>query len=161
MLSVGIGLSVNNAKAVLEALLGIESEFTRTPEVPAWRRAGDEWRQKRYRGSVNFVPFVELLLGLYFTVMAFYAATNGIYGTLPFILLFQAGFLYAAALSLFQNVGKLDAGRASRRRKIGRVSGRREARHGHPRQDRPDPRRLRPGGPGGGAPAAAASAPRA
>ena len=31
VLSVGIGLSVNNAKAVIEALLGIESEFTRTP----------------------------------------------------------------------------------------------------------------------------------
>ena len=69
VLSVGIGLSVNNAKAVIEALLGMDSEFTRTPKYRV-EGASDDWRQKRYRGSLNFVPFVELLLGAYFTVMA-------------------------------------------------------------------------------------------
>ncbi len=44
------------------------------------------------------------MLGLYFSAMAVYAAAYGIYGTLPFILLFQAGFLYVAGFSLFQNV---------------------------------------------------------
>ncbi len=107
VLSVGIGLSVNNARAVLEALLGHQSEFTRTPKY-AVERAGDEWRQKRYRGAVNFVPFLELLLGIYFTYMAVYAATNGIFGTLPFIFIFQFGFLYTGFLSLSQNLGKLD-----------------------------------------------------
>jgi hypothetical protein len=56
---------------------------------------------------VSFVPFVELLLGVYFTAMAYYALANEIYGTLPFILLFQFGFLYASSLSLFQNAGKV------------------------------------------------------
>ncbi len=107
VLAVGIGLSVNNTKAVLEALLGHESEFTRTPKYRV-EGASDEWKQKRYRGTLSFLPFVELLLGLYFTAMAGYAFVNGIYGTLPFILIFQFGFLYAATLSLFQNVGKLD-----------------------------------------------------
>jgi cellulose synthase/poly-beta-1,6-N-acetylglucosamine synthase-like glycosyltransferase len=111
VLSVGIGLSVNNAKAVLEALFGHESEFTRTPKYCV-EGARDEWKQKRYRGTLNFVPFVELLLGVYFTVMAYYAITNGILGTLPFIFLFQFGFLYASAMSLFQNVWKLDLVRA-------------------------------------------------
>jgi len=106
VLSVGIGLSVNNAKAVIEALVGHDSEFTRTPKYRV-EAAGDDWRLKRYRGSLNFVPFVELALGLYFTVMAYYAAVNGILGTLPFIFLFQFGFLYAALLSLFQGF-KLD-----------------------------------------------------
>jgi cellulose synthase/poly-beta-1,6-N-acetylglucosamine synthase-like glycosyltransferase len=107
VLSVGIGLSVSNAKAVMEAILGIESEFTRTPKYGV-EGAGDDWRQKRYRGNVTLLPFVELLLGLYFTTMMYYAASNGIYGTLPFIVLFQAGFLHASAMSLFQNLGKLD-----------------------------------------------------
>ena len=53
------------------------------------------------------MPFVELLLGAYFTVMAYYAVVNGIFGTLPFILIFQFGFLYAGLLSLFQGLGKL------------------------------------------------------
>jgi cellulose synthase/poly-beta-1,6-N-acetylglucosamine synthase-like glycosyltransferase len=104
VLSVGIGLSVNNAKAVVEALIGLDSEFTRTPKYRV-EMAGDDWKAKRYRGSLNFWPFIELLLGLYFTVMAYYAAVNGIYGTLPFIFLFQFGFLYAALLSLFQGFG--------------------------------------------------------
>jgi cellulose synthase/poly-beta-1,6-N-acetylglucosamine synthase-like glycosyltransferase len=107
VLAVGIGLSVNNAKAVVEALLGLDSEFTRTPKYRV-EGAGDDWRLKRYRGNVNFVPFVELALGAYFTIMAYYAAINGIFGTLPFIVLFQFGFLYAALLSLFQGFGKLD-----------------------------------------------------
>jgi len=106
VLAVGIGLSVNNAKAVVEALLGHESGFTRTPKYRV-EGVADDWKQKRYRGAVSFVPFVELLLGIYFSAMAYYAFSNEIYGTLPFILIFQFGFLYAAALSLFQNVGKL------------------------------------------------------
>jgi cellulose synthase/poly-beta-1,6-N-acetylglucosamine synthase-like glycosyltransferase len=105
-LAVGIGLSVNNSKAVLEALFGYQSEFTRTPKYRV-ESAADDWKQKRYRGSLSFIPFVELLLGIDFTAMAYYAFTAGIYTTLPFILLFQFGFLYTAALSLFQNVGRL------------------------------------------------------
>jgi cellulose synthase/poly-beta-1,6-N-acetylglucosamine synthase-like glycosyltransferase len=107
VLAVGIGLSVNNAKAVLEGLLGMQSDFARTPKYGV-ESAGDDWRQKRYRGHVDFVPFVELVLGTYFTLMAYYAATNEIYGTLPFIFLFQWGFLYAAVMSLFQSFAKLD-----------------------------------------------------
>ncbi len=105
VLSVGIGLSVNNALAVMEGLFGRKSEFIRTPKYHV-ENAGDEWKQKRYRGGVSFVPFVELALGLYFTAMAAYAVAYGIYGTLPFILIFQAGFLYAACLSLFQDVAR-------------------------------------------------------
>ena len=107
VLAVGIGLTVSNAKAVMEAVFGIESEFTRTPKYGV-EGVGDDWRQKRYRGNVTLLPFVELLMGLYFTIMMYYAASNGIYGTLPFIVLFQAGFLHASAMSLFQNLGKLD-----------------------------------------------------
>ena len=107
VLAVGIGLSVSNAKGVLEALLGLDSEFTRTPKYGV-ERCSDDWRHKRYRGNVTLVPYIELLLGVYFTLMAYYAASNEIFGTLPFIVLFQAGFLYAAFLSLFQNFTGLE-----------------------------------------------------
>ena len=103
-LAVGIGISVNNAKAVVEALVGHQSEFKRTPKYKVEGQSDTTWKQKRYRGTINWVPFVELGLGLYFTAMAYYAATNDIWGTLPFVCLFQAGFLYSACLSLFQNL---------------------------------------------------------
>ena len=107
VLSVGIGLSVSNAKAVMEAILGIESEFTRTPKYGV-ELCSDDWRQKRYRGNVTLVPYIELLLGVYFTFMAYYALSNDILGTLPFILLFQVGFLYAGFLSVIQNFTGLE-----------------------------------------------------
>jgi cellulose synthase/poly-beta-1,6-N-acetylglucosamine synthase-like glycosyltransferase len=106
VLSLGIGISVNNTKAVIEALLGHQSGFKRTPKYKV-EGAGDDWKQKRYKGALDFVPFLELALAFYFTAMAVYAVTNDIYGTLPFILLFQFGFFYAAGLSLFQNVTTL------------------------------------------------------
>jgi hypothetical protein len=35
----------------------------------------------------------------------FYALANGIYGTVPFLMLFQVGFLYTGMLSLLQQYG--------------------------------------------------------
>jgi hypothetical protein len=101
LISIGIGLSVNNTKAVLEALFDKKTEFTRTPK---YRIEGDsdEWVTKRYRQSVTVQPLVELGLGFYFTATVFYALANGIYGTLPFLVLFQIGFLYTGLLSVVQ-----------------------------------------------------------
>jgi hypothetical protein len=48
---------------------------------------------------------VEIALGLYFTMTVFYALANGIYGTLPFLVLFQVGFLYTGLLSVLQQFG--------------------------------------------------------
>src|SRR5262245_34025056 len=101
LMSVGIGLSINNTRAVFEALFNKQSEFARTPK---YRIEGDadEWVGKRYRQSVTIQPIVELFLGLYFTWTVFYALANGIYGTLPFLVLFQVGFLYTGLLSVVQ-----------------------------------------------------------
>jgi cellulose synthase/poly-beta-1,6-N-acetylglucosamine synthase-like glycosyltransferase len=101
LISIGIGLCVNNTKAVLEALFDKKTEFTRTPK---YRIEGDsdEWVTKRYRQSVTVQPLIELGLGFYFTATVFYALANGIYGTLPFLVLFQIGFLYTGLLSIVQ-----------------------------------------------------------
>jgi glycosyltransferase involved in cell wall biosynthesis len=101
LMSVGIGLSINNTRAVLEALFNKQSEFARTPK---YRIEGDsdEWVDKRYHQSVAVQPLIELALGLYFTATVFYALANQIYGTVPFLILFQVGFLYTGLLSVVQ-----------------------------------------------------------
>jgi cellulose synthase/poly-beta-1,6-N-acetylglucosamine synthase-like glycosyltransferase len=101
LMSVGIGLSVNNTRAVFEALFNKQSEFARTPKYRIEANA-DEWVGKKYRQSVAVQPLIELGLGLYFTATVFYALANGIYGTLPFLVLFQVGFLYTGLLSVVQ-----------------------------------------------------------
>jgi cellulose synthase/poly-beta-1,6-N-acetylglucosamine synthase-like glycosyltransferase len=101
LMSIGIGLAVNNTKAVFEALLNKESEFARTPKYHIESNS-DEWISKKYRQSFVVQPLIELALGLYFTATVFYALANGIYGTLPFLVLFQIGFLYTGLLSVIQ-----------------------------------------------------------
>jgi cellulose synthase/poly-beta-1,6-N-acetylglucosamine synthase-like glycosyltransferase len=101
LMSIGIGLSINNTRAVFEALFNKQSEFARTPKYRI-EGAADEWIGKRYHQSVAVQPLIELALGLYFTATVFYALANQIYGTLPFLVLFQVGFLYTGLLSIVQ-----------------------------------------------------------
>jgi cellulose synthase/poly-beta-1,6-N-acetylglucosamine synthase-like glycosyltransferase len=101
LMSIGIGLSINNTRAVFEVLFNKASEFTRTPKYRIEKDA-DEWVGKKYRQSVAVQPLIELALGLYFTATVFYALANQIYGTVPFLVLFQIGFLYTGLLSIVQ-----------------------------------------------------------
>src|SRR3954465_457561 len=101
LMSIGIGLSVNNTRAVIEALFHKESEFARTPKYGI-EQDSDEWVGKKYHQSVGVQPLIELALGLYFTATVFYALVNQIYATLPFLMLFQIGFLYTGLLSILQ-----------------------------------------------------------
>jgi cellulose synthase/poly-beta-1,6-N-acetylglucosamine synthase-like glycosyltransferase len=101
LMSIGIGLSINNTRAVFEALFNKQSEFNRTPKYRI-EADGDEWVGKKYRQSVAVQPMIELALGLYFTATVFYALANQIYGTVPFLVLFQIGFLYTGLLSIVQ-----------------------------------------------------------
>jgi hypothetical protein len=88
VLALGIGLSVNNAKAVIEGLLGKPSEFVRTPKL-GLLASTEDWRLKRYRGLANWVPYIELALAFYFAAMAVYAVTHGLWGSVPFIQEFE------------------------------------------------------------------------
>ena len=100
-MSIGIGLCINNSRAVFEALFNKQSEFARTPKYHI-EGAADEWIGKKYHQSVAVQPLIELALGLYFTATVFYALANQIYGTIPFLVLFQVGFLYTGLLSIVQ-----------------------------------------------------------
>jgi cellulose synthase/poly-beta-1,6-N-acetylglucosamine synthase-like glycosyltransferase len=101
LMSIGIGLAINNTKAVFEALFNKQTEFARTPKYRIEGQS-DEWIGKKYRQAFVVQPMIELALGLYFTATVFYALANGIYGTLPFLVLFQIGFLYTGLLSIIQ-----------------------------------------------------------
>ncbi|NQW02786.1 MAG: glycosyltransferase [Acidobacteria bacterium] len=105
VMAVGIGLAVNNTKAVFEAMFGDPGEFTRTPKYGISTRR-DDWQHKKYRQSMPIQPFIELALGIYFTVTVIYAMANGIFGTLPFLMLFQFGFMYTGVVSLLQQLGE-------------------------------------------------------
>ncbi len=103
LMSMGIGLSVNNSKAVLEAFFNHKTEFKRTPKFKIEIKK-DRWADKKYKGERNLLPIIELLLGIYFTFNIYFAYVNRIYVSIPFLMIFQIGFFYVAFLSLFQTV---------------------------------------------------------
>lgn len=101
LMSLGIGLTVTNTRAVLEALLGIKSSFKRTPKYRVEKR-GEKSKAAKYRKRLGIVPWVELLIGCYFAVTIWYAISNENYFTVPFLLLFVVGYWYTGLLSLLQ-----------------------------------------------------------
>jgi len=99
LMSVGIGLSVSNSKAVLEALLGIKSSFKRTPKYRIESKK-DRWATKKYLRGTGLMPLLELILGVYFGFVVLYAIMNQNYPTVPFLMLFVVGFTYMGLMSL-------------------------------------------------------------
>ncbi len=99
--AMGIGLAVNNSKAVLEALLGQPSAFVRTPKFGIRDGQGGPVR-KKYRGLRSLQPLVELALGAYFGVILFTTIHYHVWMGVPFTVLFLAGFLYIGCLSLLE-----------------------------------------------------------
>ncbi len=101
VMAVGIGLSVRNAKAVLEALFGVKSEFVRTPKFRIDGQGGT-WKKKLYRNRSGWMPYLEIALGLYFAATIVYSIQNQNYATTPFLFLFVWGFLYTGVMSIAQ-----------------------------------------------------------
>ena len=98
LMSLGIGLSVNNLKAVLEAVFNRRTEFTRTPKYRIEGERG-EWRTKKYRANSNSSLAIEVILALYFLGAILFAIDEGYWSGVPFLLMFFNGFAYTAALS--------------------------------------------------------------
>jgi cellulose synthase/poly-beta-1,6-N-acetylglucosamine synthase-like glycosyltransferase len=101
LMALGIGLTVTNTRAVLEALLGKKSEFARTPKYHVESRK-DKVRTNSYRRRLGWVPWVELLIGCYFAMTVYYAIDNENYITIPFLILFVLGYWYTGLMSLLQ-----------------------------------------------------------
>lgn len=103
MMSLGIGLCINQTRAVFEALFGDESgEFVRTPKHGVVRRF-EGWTAKKYRASKTIIPFIEVSFAIYFAIASVIAINAGHYVSLPFMLLFTLGFAYVGVLSLHQS----------------------------------------------------------
>jgi cellulose synthase/poly-beta-1,6-N-acetylglucosamine synthase-like glycosyltransferase len=101
VMAVGIGISVRNAQAVIEAIIGKKSEFARTPKFKIEGKK-DTFVAKKYRNKAGWMPYAEILLGIYFAATVVYAITNQNFATIPFLLLFVWGYLYTGCMSLGQ-----------------------------------------------------------
>jgi hypothetical protein len=100
-MALGIGLTITNTKAVLEALAGKQSAFVRTPKYRVESRK-DKVRNTKYRKRLGWIPWAELVIGTYFAFTVVYAIQNDNYLTVPFLLLFVFGYWCTGLMSLLQ-----------------------------------------------------------
>ena len=101
LMALGIGLTVTNTKAVMEALFGIKSAFVRTPKYRVALK-GEKSQASKYRKRLVLTPWIELLLGAYFFLAILYTFSNHNYFTAPFLILFVIGYWYTGLMSLLQ-----------------------------------------------------------
>ena len=100
LLALGIGMSINNGKAVLEALLGQESDFVRTPKYGVETQSQIRQQKPKYVAGKSLVLWIEVALALYFLGMMVMAVVRHQWASLPFLGLFFFGFAYVAGGSL-------------------------------------------------------------
>ena len=100
LMSLGVGLAVNNARAVLEALFSYETPFVRTPKYAVQDRDGSRPRH-RYRSLAGWMPALELAFGCYLLVILWTAASNYLWLMSAFLSMFAAGFFYVGLSSWF------------------------------------------------------------
>src|SRR6266446_6312967 len=99
LLALGIGLSLNNARAVLEAIFNHHSDFTRTPKYGIERKS-QPWRTCQYRPIKSTLAIAEMAFALYFSYFVWFAVVHRQFVSVPFLLMFQGGFLYVSLSSL-------------------------------------------------------------
>ena len=102
VMGLGIGLAFSNARAVLEALLGVKSDFVRTPKYRVEETSDATWKRKKYKRKRGWLPLLELGFAFYFLLAILYASRLHMWGTIPFLLLFFFGFGYMGFMSLLQ-----------------------------------------------------------
>ncbi len=102
LMAAGVALTLVNAKAVLEALLGIKTAFARTAKYAIGDRKvkieGGEYRRRS-----GWLPYAELAVGGYFVLMVKFAIDTWNFPAIPFLLLFVAGYWWAGFSTLYQD----------------------------------------------------------
>ncbi len=101
LMALGIGLTITNTRAVLEALAGKQTSFVRTPKYRVASKK-DRVLGAKYRKRLGWVPWIELLIGTYFAFAIYYAIDNENYFTVPFLILFVMGYWVTGLMSLLQ-----------------------------------------------------------
>ncbi|CAG1005162.1 Beta-monoglucosyldiacylglycerol synthase [Methanosarcinales archaeon] len=99
----GTGISANNTKAVVEALLKRESTFERTPKFGIEKNT-DEWEGKKYRVNFPIITFIEAGLGIYALIALYFSLKNGSYFLAPFLALYVIGYFYVSGLTILHSI---------------------------------------------------------
>ena len=101
LIAVGVGLTIINTRAVLEALFGVQTAFARTPK---YNIGGGivNLENKKYKRRSGWLPYAEIGVGCYFVGMTAFAVETMNYFATPFLLLFVLGYFWAGFGTLYE-----------------------------------------------------------
>lgn len=97
LMALGVGMSINNTRAMFEAVIGHRSPFVRTPKCGESRVAEHDRNGPRWNAA-TWMIVLEWMMGVYALAcmtMSLRSAPQR-WGS-PFLMLFAAGFFYVAA----------------------------------------------------------------
>lgn len=100
LMAVGIGLSVNNARAVWDGLWQDGGVFHRTPKAGESEAKSKSTSPAVYRLRANLSFALETLLAVYFIACFFLAIHFQMWLSIPFLWLFLQGFVYMSWLGI-------------------------------------------------------------
>jgi cellulose synthase/poly-beta-1,6-N-acetylglucosamine synthase-like glycosyltransferase len=114
LMSLGIGMSLNNTRAALEGFFGQPGEFVRTPKFGVQTSADASWKHRkpeaRPRKKTSWQPYLELAMGVYLCGCLVYCLAHRQIGIgIPFLALFAVGYLYVSLLTLTAQWQRADA----------------------------------------------------
>ncbi|HYW46792.1 MAG TPA: glycosyltransferase [Bryobacteraceae bacterium] len=101
LMAVGVGLTIVNTRAVLEALFRVQTAFARTAKYAIGDRPMN-LEVKKYRRRSGWLPYAEILVGAYFLAMVVFAVESYNFFAIPFLLLFVFGYFWAGFTTLYQ-----------------------------------------------------------
>lgn len=102
LLSLGVGISFNNSRAVVAGFSHKPGTFTRTPKFRLEAK-GSGWSEKAYALPVDWTVWIELGLAAY----AFWTATLAVQHyppLIPLLVLYTVGFGYVGLMGLWQGL---------------------------------------------------------
>ena len=102
LMSLGIGLCLNQTKAVLEGFFTDDIEFTRTPKlgVDEHRNCAQRRNARAYKVPKSVLTSLELAFALYYFAAMLTAIYIRRWASVPFLWLFFSGFAYISVMSL-------------------------------------------------------------
>ncbi|PJZ68731.1 glycosyl transferase [Leptospira perolatii] len=109
MVMIGTGVSVVNTRAWLEAIMGIQSSFKRTPKLRIEKNSDSLKERMKYTVPLDFHVVLEFLLGLYCLFSVFLSFFVGKPYIVGFLMVYGIGFFFVSFQSFREAVWKLKA----------------------------------------------------
>jgi hypothetical protein len=101
LIALGTGLSLNNTRAVLEAVLNIQSDFKRTPKFAVTHQS-ERWQTSTYALPRDPAVWLELVLAVYAVGLLGWSISWGIWWLIPWLTMYAGGYSHIAGLAFVQ-----------------------------------------------------------